>query len=333
MYRMLEAVKAVEHLVTVDSRLVDWNLIRELVDALEDVARLTTEMQAEIYMMGDFFRDLMACRERLAGREETPSVTAMQSHLDKRSRDLLSTVTYAAAIVCDPRYNTINSTAIDPLQRDDAIVSTYLYIYVILILLCHPSNRFIIGFVNLVPNKLFHIYSSFQKFLCRKYLQLKRVEKGDYTLVEDSEWMDEPRTPRTPLPNPTKRSRPMTTQDNFFCFNTEAITNNREANGTLSMREKLEGLTLNPGCGQFGDTNVLSYWKDQKIDPELKKVIAMALSASASQVTIERAFSILSLILTDRNYNINSEYVENFALLKLNKVWYEKELKRLENVL
>lgn len=31
MYRMLEAVNVVKHLVTVDSRLVDWNLIRELV--------------------------------------------------------------------------------------------------------------------------------------------------------------------------------------------------------------------------------------------------------------------------------------------------------------
>lgn len=103
------------------------------------MVRLPTELQAGIYMMEDFFRDLMAFRERWAGREETPSVTVMQSRLDKGSLDVLSTVTNAAAIVCDPRYNSINSTAIDPLQREDAIVSTYLYIYVILIITTLPS--------------------------------------------------------------------------------------------------------------------------------------------------------------------------------------------------
>lgn len=44
---------------------MDWDLIEELVSALADVAQLTTEMQRNVYMMSDFFRDLWLCRERL----------------------------------------------------------------------------------------------------------------------------------------------------------------------------------------------------------------------------------------------------------------------------
>lgn len=127
MFRMLQGVQKVRNQVVVDPRMLDWNLVDELVEVLEDLASLTTKMQKEVYMMGDFFRDLYMCREDLENRSPNPHVPEMLRLLNSRTNVLLSTVTYAAAIVCDPRFNMHNSIA-NSQQREDAIVSIYKFI-------------------------------------------------------------------------------------------------------------------------------------------------------------------------------------------------------------
>lgn len=57
--------------------MLDWNLVDELVEVLEDLTSLTTKMQKEVYMMGDFFRDLYMCREDLENRSPNPHVPEM----------------------------------------------------------------------------------------------------------------------------------------------------------------------------------------------------------------------------------------------------------------
>lgn len=97
----------------------------------------------------------------------------------------------------------------------------------------------------------------------------------------------------------------------------------RELN-RIPLRQKLEDLTRANGRGEPFDTDILKYWREKKLDPELAKVVALALSAPASQVTVERAFSILPIILTDRNTNLTYEYVQKNALAKTNMKWFIK---------
>lgn len=69
MYHMLKGLLAVK--VHVDSKFpFDWGFIEKTVEALEPIAILTTKMQKEVYVMGDFFRDLLYCRVELRRLEE-----------------------------------------------------------------------------------------------------------------------------------------------------------------------------------------------------------------------------------------------------------------------
>lgn len=64
----------------------------------------------------------------------------------------------------------------------------------------------------------------------------------------------------------------------------------------------------------------------------MAKVIALGLTAPASQVTVERVFSILPLILTDRNYHLKDDYLEKYAIVKLNQKWLCTENSRLNKI-
>lgn len=75
--------------------------------------------------------------------------------------------------------------------------------------------------------------------------------------------------------------------------------------------------------------DVLAYWREKSpfIDRDLAKLAAMALGAPASQVTVERAFSILPLILTDRNTRLNDDFVQKYAIVKLNGHLFKQQIR------
>lgn len=52
---MLKALQEVRDHVVVNPNMLDWDFVDEMVEALKDVAELTTRMQKEVYLMGDFF--------------------------------------------------------------------------------------------------------------------------------------------------------------------------------------------------------------------------------------------------------------------------------------
>lgn len=155
MYRMLKAVNASRSHVVVSDRIMDWDLIEELVSALADVAQLTIEMQSHVYMMGDFYRDLWLCRDRLNSiYPSSGCIEALLDRLEQRTSVLVSTVTFAAGIVCDPRFNTANYKAIDERQRNEAIVSCcfHLIISFTIYLNFSSTNSIIIFFFSCFTN-------------------------------------------------------------------------------------------------------------------------------------------------------------------------------------
>lgn len=92
----------------------------------------------------------------------------------------------------------------------------------------------------------------------------------------------------------------------------------------LEMREKVPIIEIpRPGSSKSNEPpahfDVIKYWESQKFtNPELYRVAMIVLSSSATQVSVERGFSALKLMLSDRRMNLTGGSVENSLLLKLN---------------
>nr|XP_044250883.1 uncharacterized protein LOC108069747 [Drosophila takahashii] len=85
---------------------------------------------------------------------------------------------------------------------------------------------------------------------------------------------------------------------------------------TNDIYSKIKNLQLPP---MRSDANVLSFWKEkQNTDPELYALSNVCFAVPPTQVTIERAFSTLKLVLTDNRNRLSEETLENILLVKLN---------------
>lgn len=67
------------------------------------------------------------------------------------------------------------------------------------------------------------------------------------------------------------------------------------------------------------DSSILNYWESKKkSEPELYQLSQVILAAPASQVSVERAFSALGLILTQKRTSIKSAKLNDVLIIKLN---------------
>lgn len=84
-----------------------------------------------------------------------------------------------------------------------------------------------------------------------------------------------------------------------------------------NIKQKLENLCYNDRV--TFDTNVLDYWKGiYNKDPDLGRLAEVALAVPATQVSVERAFSALSTILTKMRSKLSKETINNILIVKLN---------------
>ncbi|XP_050338888.1 zinc finger BED domain-containing protein 4-like [Bactrocera neohumeralis] len=89
-----------------------------------------------------------------------------------------------------------------------------------------------------------------------------------------------------------------------------------EGNSTMDVYSKIENLQL---PYQRLDTDVLTYWKEkQYTDQELYAISNVCYAVPPTQVSIERAFSALRLVLTDYRNRLSQDVLENILLVKLN---------------
>lgn len=86
------------------------------------------------------------------------------------------------------------------------------------------------------------------------------------------------------------------------------------------LRSQLENFGLNVKRPDFNEFNVQKYWKDHwNIFPELAELANVVLPVPASQVSVERAFSVLSLIFGNRRTKINNTNLERLLFIRLNQ--------------
>lgn len=88
----------------------------------------------------------------------------------------------------------------------------------------------------------------------------------------------------------------------------------------LEIREKVPIVQSTDGSNQIAQFDILKYWESQKITcPILHRLAMVVLTAPSTQVSVERAFSGLKLILTDHRMRLSEKSVENLLVLKLNQ--------------
>lgn len=76
--------------------------------------------------------------------------------------------------------------------------------------------------------------------------------------------------------------------------------------------------------------DVWKFWVDRKTThPELSAVAAVVLATPSNQVSVERAFSALALVLTNARSTLGEETMSNILMIKLNKTIFEKILIQL----
>lgn len=75
------------------------------------------------------------------------------------------------------------------------------------------------------------------------------------------------------------------------------------------------------------DINVLEYWHNKRYsNPILHKLAIVVHGVPATQVSVERCFSILRFILSDYRASMNADTLENLMLLRLNSMVIKKLL-------
>lgn len=71
---------------------------------------------------------------------------------------------------------------------------------------------------------------------------------------------------------------------------------------------------------EMPDCNVIKYFqKVQKTDAEMASVAAVILGLPVTQVSVERAFSYLPLVITPRRDSLKSSTVDDIIVIKLNE--------------
>lgn len=68
--------------------------------------------------------------------------------------------------------------------------------------------------------------------------------------------------------------------------------------------------------------NVLAYWSSQKLQmPLLHLLSENALSVPATQVSVERLFSVLKLVLSDQRSNLSEEMCNDIMFIRCNDIF------------
>lgn len=127
-------------------------------------------------------------------------------------------------------------------------------------------------------------------------------------------------TPSQPLPDDEEPSSP-TTWQKFILNSSPDLPAVIEPQTVLSFRDRV--LLLKQRTMAQEHMTIFEYWHKHKFDdPEMTAVAAVVLALPATQVTVERAFSYLPLIITDKRGRLHTTTVNNILTIKLNN--YQK---------
>lgn len=111
-------------------------------------------------------------------------------------------------------------------------------------------------------------------------------------------------------------------------FGCSVETNNHE--NTNTFLQQVKALDLEPR--QNHNYNVWSHWLRRKTThPELHAVAMIVLSTPSNQVSVERSFSALALVLSNLRTGLAEETLANILMIKLNKDLFQQTVNSVYN--
>lgn len=133
------------------------------------------------------------------------------------------------------------------------------------------------------------------------------------------------------IDNTIQSSKEASSNSLSFDFNPEMAlaqhfgTNNQTVHKTTTYEKDIEEIIdlFQPETMPLS-ASVLQYWHSVKEDhPELHKLASVIFSVPPTEVQIERDFSSLKFVFSDRRCSISSERLEEIMLIHLNKDLFE----------
>lgn len=77
--------------------------------------------------------------------------------------------------------------------------------------------------------------------------------------------------------------------------------------------------------------DILRYWMAERVrNPQMFRLATVVYSAPSTQVSVERAFSALKLILTDHRQRLSDEHIQEIMMLKINPEMLPDVAKKLD---
>lgn len=144
---------------------------------------------------------------------------------------------------------------------------------------------------------------------------INHLMKLGNALKNDGEEVDA--RPNVPVPTTSTTSEP-SRMEKFLRRRTPT-----KAPDNLNIEQALRGMALQERL--CADDDVLEYWEGKKkAEPQLYAISQVALAVPCTQVSVERAFNSLALILSDRRLRLSNENLTNILLIKLNAVLFDK---------
>lgn len=120
-------------------------------------------------------------------------------------------------------------------------------------------------------------------------------------------------------------SEPSAPNDEFEDYITELFGGSLETDNSArssSFFQQLKTLDIEPRRPH--NFNVYEYWMQRKsTHPDLHAVAMVLLAVPATQVSVERAFSALSLVLSDHRITLGEDILSDILIIKLNRVVYD----------
>lgn len=330
----------------------EWTFCRTFLDLFKPVKIATKKLQSEQLSLGDFYKvwlDLTLDLKKQTASNKNPTLAAaLYQNLMSREKLLFEkNQCLPAALYLDPRFRNI-LTKLRPNQFNIREIQEHPLSLYKQIKKVEVSDSVFVPFnygpQNLTNNKL-------QNKILIQFVQ----SPEDETTSVDEPPQEQTEAPHEHLHQETEnenvplrlRLRSNSTIDELPVPSTSrGISSESNSNQTTSRDPSNLDAFINglhednseecPVLGEddvvaaFGiicsyqdrkplDTNVLEYWHAKRFsNPVLCKLATVVHAVPATQVSVERCFSVLKFILNDYRTSIRSDTLENLMLLRLN---------------
>lgn len=260
---------------------IDWKTIKDLLTILKPINELFMCLQQRDLTLSDFFCCWIMCKKKILSlKNDSPYSSMFLAALAKHSYKVMNCETMYACLYLDPRYHIF-------LDSDQKLTATNHLLRIYIYYKKHFCPNIVFPVVNDAPEK---ILKSSEKVLSELEKYIIEIEERKQSEVDSSI----NKTPET-----------TSSSDRISQEKLKYIRDKLMLFGTNISRMPI-------------DTDILKFWNENP-DEELSKLAKIVFSVPATQVTVERAFSTLKFILTDKRDNIDEKLLEDILLIRLNE--------------